>query len=346
MQAQEFPNTRIVLFIVTLWIVWAALQAWALVWIGFPLETAVIDSAVSNGLLMGIGLTVRNILRFYRPGKGKFFYIFIWNFFIAALWIGVVKWILTQLITDPAYLLFLNRSLPVRFFVGFLMVGWMALIHWLLFSFQENAENEQRKTDSDRLAKDAELYKLRQQLHPHFLFNSLNSISSLTGSRPEEARHMIQQLADFLRGTLKNDEKLKVTLEEEIHYLKLYLDIEKVRFGHRLSTEINADDKSLKCSIPQMLLQPIVENAIKFGLYDTTGNVTITVNAKQEKEQLIITIQNPFDPDTSQTRKGTGFGLSSIQRRLYLLYARQDLIATRAEGNLFTTTVIIPQQYV
>jgi len=322
---------------------WAALQSWAIAWMGFTIETAIIDSVVSNSLLMGIGLIVRNILKYYRPGKGKFFYIFIWNFFIAALWIWIVKWTLIELIPDPAYLLFLNKTLPVRFFIAFLMTGWMALINWLLFTFQENSENEQRKADSDKLAKDAELYKLRQQLHPHFLFNSLNSISSLTGTRPEEARHMIQQLADFLRGTLKNDEKMLVSLEEEIHYLKLYLDIEKVRFGHRMSTEIKADENCLKCQIPQMLLQPIVENAIKFGLYDTTGNVTITIFAKQEKGLLVIEIQNPFDPQTSQTRKGTGFGLSSIQRRLYLLFARKDLIETKAEGNLFTTTVLIPQ---
>jgi LytS/YehU family sensor histidine kinase len=269
--------------------------------------------------------------------------MFAWNFCIAAIWIGVIKWALSQLITDPAYLVFLQKSLPIRFFIAFLMTGWMALIHWLLFTFEESRENEKRKADADKLSKDAELYKLRQQLHPHFLFNSLNSISSLTGSRPEEARHMIQQLADFLRGTLKNDEKMLVSLEEELRYLQLYLDIEKVRFGHRLTAEVKYDDASLKCEVPQMLLQPIVENAIKFGLYDTTDSVTIKIDAISGNRQISIAIQNPFDPQTSQSRQGTGFGLSSIQRRLYLLYARKDLIETKAENNLFTTTVTIPQ---
>jgi len=342
-QTPELSNKRTVSILILLWIIWGAIQAWALNWLGFSWEIAIIDSSVSNGLLLLIGLGVRNILRYYRPAKGKFYYIFVWNFCIAAIWAAAIKWQLTKLITDPVYITFLNKSLPVRFFIAFLMTGWMALIHWLLFTFEENRENEKRKADSDKLAKDAELYKLRQQLHPHFLFNSLNSISSLTGSRPEEARHMIQQLADFLRGTLKNDEKLMVSLEEEMHYLQLYLDIEKVRFGHRLSTEVKHDSNSLKSQIPQMLLQPIVENAIKFGLYDTTGSVIITINAKLENDLLTISIQNPYDPQTSQSRHGTGFGLSSIQRRLYLLYARKDLIETKTEGNLFTTTVIIPQ---
>ncbi|HSY76497.1 MAG TPA: hypothetical protein VK890_06560, partial [Bacteroidia bacterium] len=129
MQAPALSNKKMVIPIILLWIAWATLQAWVLAWSGFPLQTAIIDSAVSNGLLMGIGLTVRNILRYYRPGKGRFFYMFAWNFCIAAIWIGVVKWALSQLITDPIYLAFLYKSLPVRFFIAFLMTGWMALIH-------------------------------------------------------------------------------------------------------------------------------------------------------------------------------------------------------------------------
>ena len=154
---------------------------------------------------------------------------------------------------------------------------------------------------------------------------------------------MIHQLSDFLRGTLKKDDQQQVTLTEELAHLQLYLDIEKVRFGHRLSAEISHDAKSGDMMLPPMLLQPIVENSIKFGLYDTTGSVTISITAKLEDGQLSISIQNPFDPQTAQTRSGTGFGLSSIQRRLYLLYARKDLIETKAENNLFTTTVTIPQ---
>jgi len=345
MSASPVTDKRMFLFIILLWLTWTALQVWALVWSGFTLQIAFTDSLVSNVLLMGIGLAVRNILRYYRPGKGKFYYIFIWNFCIAAIWVWIIKWSLLKLIPDATYDDFLNKSLPVRFFMAFLITGWMALINWLIFTFAENRANEQRKTDADKLAKDAELYKLRQQLHPHFLFNSLNSISALTGTRPEEARKMIEQLADFLRGTLKNDEKMQVNLAEELHYLQLYLDIEKVRFRHRLSAEIKTTEESLKGKVPQMLLQPLVENAIKFGLYDTTGNVIITLNTKLENDILTITIQNPFDPQTAATRQGTGFGLSSVTRRLYLLYARKDLLNTKAEGNLFTTTVIIPQQH-
>ena len=92
-----------------------------------------------------------------------------------------------------------------------------------------------------------------------------------------------------------------------------------------------------------MLLQPLVENAIKFGLYDTTEPVTISIQAEQENNYLVITIQNPFDPETASPKQGTGFGLSSVQRRLYLLFARNDLLNTHYTDNLFTTVIKIPQ---
>jgi LytS/YehU family sensor histidine kinase len=213
----------------------------------------------------------------------------------------------------------------------------------LWYSQQEQKEMESRKTEAEQLSKEAELFKLRQQLQPHFLFNSLNSISALTGSNPEKARHMIQQLSDFLRGTLRKNEQQWNTLEEELKYLQLYLDIEKVRFGHRLQTEIIFKDEILLFKLPALLLQPVVENAIKFGLYDTTGEVLIKITATTQDDHLKFIVQNPFDSETSQPFKGTGFGLSSIQRRLFLLFARSDLLQTKKENEYFITTILIPQ---
>jgi LytS/YehU family sensor histidine kinase len=202
---------------------------------------------------------------------------------------------------------------------------------------------DKRKEQAEQMTKDAELLQLRQQLQPHFLFNSLNSISALAGKQPEKARHMIQQLSDFLRGTLKREEYQSVTLEEELHHLQLYLEIEKVRFGQRLQTDIQVTESAAKMRIPSLLLQPIVENAIKFGLYDTIGEVMITLLAAEENHQLRLTITNPFDEETAITTQGTGFGLASIHRRLYLLFARNDLLKTSRTGIIFTTSLLIPQ---
>jgi LytS/YehU family sensor histidine kinase len=218
------------------------------------------------------------------------------------------------------------------------------MISLLWYTLLEQQENEQRKEEAEKISKDAELLKLRQQLQPHFLFNSLNSISALAGTQPEKARHMIQQLSDFLRGTLKKEEHQQVSLQEEIHHLQLYLDIEKVRFGHRLQTKLEVDEQAASMLIPVLLLQPVVENAIKFGLYDTTENVLIRIKADgTKKDMLEILIENPYDPSTTIATQGTGFGLASIARRLYLLYARQDLIRTSKTDQLFTTHILIPQ---
>ena len=323
--------------------VFIIIQSFALSWLGISLQNSVIDSTVCYVTLSVICYNLGNILRYYRPGKSRFFYVFIWNLAISAVWLLLINWILSSVITDAAYLTILPKSLPVRFFVAFLITGWFAMISWVIYSNEEQQQNEKRKQEAEKLTKEAELFKLRKQLHPHFLFNSLNSISALTISRPEEARLMVQQLADFLRGTLKNEEELQVTLEEELRLLQLYLDIEKVRFGHRLDTVIEKYETCLTAKIPQLLLQPIVENAIKFGLYDTTEKVLIKITANKEEHLLTITVQNPFDAATSSSQKGTGFGLSSISRRLYLLFARNDLLETQAQGNIFITTVKIPQ---
>lgn len=237
---------------------------------------------------------------------------------------------------------FFSQSVPIRLAIGFLIIGCMALISVLWYTIHDQREIEKRKEEADKLSKDAELYKLRQQLQPHFLFNSLNSINALIGSQPQKARNMIQQLSDFLRGTLKKEDHQWISLEEELQHLQLYLEIEKVRFGHRLSTELTNETTGM--NLPAMLLQPVVENAIKFGLYDTVGDITISIDAKKEDGSLVLQVQNPFDPETSSPKKGTGFGLSSVQRRLYLLFARNDLLKTEINEQLFTTTIKIPQQ--
>jgi LytS/YehU family sensor histidine kinase len=221
----------------------------------------------------------------------------------------------------------------------------MALISVLWYTVQDQQEIEKRKTEADKLAKEAELFKLRQQLQPHFLFNSLNSINALIGTRPQQARTMIQQLSDFLRGTLKKEDNQWVSLDEELHQLNLYLEIEKVRFGHRLSTIIRNEADCAQMKLPALLLQPVLENAIKFGLYDTTEDITITLEAKKEDGMLVVHVSNPFDPETSSPKKGTGFGLASVQRRLYLLFARNDLLKTEAHEKTFVTVIKIPQQW-
>jgi len=304
----------------------------------------IVDAAINNLLLTGSCLLVLNNMRYYLPRQEKYWYVLTISIGLSGICVLIAKGVLWLIFKDDAnYTQSLTQSTGIRFGILFLLIGCMSMMSLLWYTQEEQQIINERKIDSERLSREAELFKLRQQLQPHFLFNSLNSISALTGSQPEKARHMIQQLSDFLRGTLKKDDQQWSTLDEEIQYLRLYLDIEKVRFGYRLQTEIIYTDEVLLLKLPSLLLQPVVENAIKFGLYDTTGEVLIKLEASKENNYLKIIVRNPFDTETSQPLKGTGFGLTSIQRRLFLLFARQDLLTTKKNESFFITTILIPQ---
>lgn len=332
-----------IIFIIC-WLVIITDQAIALNFFGLPWQAAIIDSLICNALLLLACLLIMHTLRYYLPRGQQYINIFSICIFLSIVWLILSKWLLKLSLGHyPGYTDMLHQSLSIRFSIGFLLLGCITMISILWYNQQEQKEKDTRKTDAEKLAKEAELFKLRQQLQPHFLFNSLNSINALIGSRPEEARKMVQQLSDFLRGTIKKEETQWVTLQEELQYLQLYLDIEKVRFGNRLATDINIDENTQSMKLPALLLQPIVENAIKFGLYDTTGETVIRLYASREENNMVIRVMNPFDPETSSPKQGIGFGLKSVQRRLYLLFARTDLLSTEAKENIFITVVKIPE---
>jgi len=319
------------------------LQAYIVFSFGFNWYIATTDSVCNTILLCAACWLINNNLRYYQPGTKGYINLVVWCATLSATCILIARWSLPYLIDDKVYKAFFSQSLIIRFFIAFLATGCMAMVSVIYYTQLDQKENDRRKADAEKLAREAELYNLRQQLQPHFLFNSLNSINALIGIRPDEARRMIHQLSDFLRGTLKKDDQAPVSLADELTHLQLYLDIEKVRFGHRLEAEISCDAKSGGMMLPPMLLQPIVENAIKFGLYDTTENVIISIRAEVSDNYLVLMVQNPYDAQTTRPRKGTGFGLSGVQRRLYLLFARNDLVETHAEDNVFTTIIKIPQ---
>lgn len=344
MNSSPFSITRFRINFSIWWLAIICDHALILHFLGVNTHEAIFDSLISNSLLILSCLAVIQILRFYLPRGRQYMNIFFICLFLTGTWFIVTKWVLKLALSHyPGYTNFFDHSLAIRFSIGFLLLGFISMISILWYNQQEQNELDKRNRDAEKLAKEAELFKLRQQLQPHFLFNSLNSINALIGSRPEEARKMVQQLSDFLRGTIKKEETQWVSLPEELQYLQLYLDIEKVRFGNRLATEMNVDEKTAAMKLPALLLQPLVENAIKFGLYDTTGETVIRLHATREENDLVIRVVNPFDPETSSPQQGTGFGLKSVQRRLYLLFARNDLLSTQAKENIFTTTVKIPQ---
>lgn len=244
--------------------------------------------------------------------------------------------------TDKDYLFFLEHSGPVRYVIYWLLCSWVSTYLSMRKRINTQEQKFKQQADATALLKEAELFKLRQQLQPHFLYNSLNSISALTMVEPAKAQEMIGLLSDFLRNSVQREAQQKVSLKDELDYLGKYLAIESIRFGDRLNVEVS-NEADIEPYIPPFLLQPLIENAIKFGLYGNTGIVTIAVNIAMNNGLLVITIANPYNEAEQSTPRGTGFGLAGVQRRLQLLYARADLLITHNERGIFTTTLKIPQ---
>ena len=340
-------STKKIIIICVAWMIAIVLvEAYALVsTFNFSWLMSLADALNMNLLIAMAGYITFTSLRYYQPSYKNALYLLAWSVTLAILSTIAHRFMMRWNIFphEAEYEQFLYASRMIRGILMWFMISLIGVISWVWFFLQEQRAGEKREQDTMKLAREAELASLRQQLQPHFLFNSLNSISALAGSRPDEARKMIQQLSDFLRGTIKKDDQQLVTLKEELKHLQLYLDIEKVRFGHRLRTVIDKKDEAINLMLPSLLLQPLVENAIKFGLYDTIGEITIRILAHKQDSQLVIRVENPFDPQTAQPKSGTGFGLNSVQRRLYLLYARNDLLTTQQADTTFITEVKIPQ---
>ena len=326
------------------WVLWCVLHAYVLCNYYAGWQVAIVDSVVTNVLTASACMLIYNNMRYYLPRHEKYWYVLVVSVVLSAICTGiattVLHWLYQQ---NAAYTSLLTASWLIRYCIVFLLIGCMSMLSLLWYTLQEQNEIQHRKTAAEQMLKDAELYKLRHQLQPHFLFNSLNSISALTVLDAEKARVMIQQLSDFLRGTLKRDEVQFITLREELQHLQLYLHIEKVRFGHRLEIKINFTDEDAERKLPALLLQPAVENAIKFGLYNTLNETAIVITAASNNNNLVVSISNSYDEEDAGTSTGTGFGLESIRRRLYLLFGRYNLLEVIQANGVFTVKLTIPQ---
>ena len=311
----------------------------------FSWQIALADSVISNSLLAVGCIVISNMLGFYQPKNEKLLYVLLVTLVVSVAVVIAAKDCLTFLFAgQTSYIAFLDLSDIFKAAISFICLGWCALANILWYRLEEQSEMQARMLATQNLAKEAELNKLRHQLQPHFLFNSLNSVYALTIVNPTEAGTMITKLAAFLRGTLKRDDEVWVSVADEMEYIQLYLDIEKVRFSHRLSVTVNIAEETMNLRLPGTLLQPIVENAIKFGLYNTSTAITITLDVKLENNILVICVTNPYDPEMKAS-KGTGFGLSAIRRRLYLLFADTTLLQAESQNNsLYITTLKIPQK--
>jgi len=219
---------------------------------------------------------------------------------------------------------------------------YIVILYYSFVYYQKFKLKIENEADLKNLIKEAEINALKSQINPHFLFNSLNSVSSLTLIKPEQSRDMLVKLSTFLRYSLDQDLKELNTLSNEMENSRLYLEIEKVRFGERLLLDFDIDTEIENLKIPNLILQPIYENAIKHGVNESLEPVEIKTKAEKNKNNLHIQISNNFDKDAITT-KGQGIGLKNIQERLNLIYGRTDLLYVTKTESKFIVNLEFPQ---
>lgn len=312
--------------------------------IGFGNQVALFDALVSNILLAVLVLILKQIQNNYHTSHPiTLVNIAILVVFSFLFLCGLTKTAQFYYMGNGLYFNFLIKNSVARAAVAFLIL-FLTLYQFWLHKYQLTQQKiMNQKLEIERQLNKAELANIEQQLQPHFLFNSLNSISALTITQPEEARRMVHLLSDFLRGTLRKDLDQEVALKEELHHINLYLEIEKVRFGHRLNIDIQLDPDCEDAKIPALIMQPLIENAIKYGLYGQTGALTIHISAVCQNQYLQLSVSNSYDAGSIQASRGTGFGLNSVGRKLLLLYGQNDLVKTERTDEIFTVRLKIPQ---
>jgi sensor histidine kinase YesM len=315
---------------------------------GFP-NIGIVDGLISIIVYSGISLVIWYPFSYFnnnieKPG------VLISNLVTLGA-ISVALWALgtkslTSIILSQGnnYQAFWDATFPYRIGTGVFIFCLVILTYYLFISLNNLAEKNARQARLESLVRETELKMLRSQINPHFLFNSLNSISSLTITDPEKARDMVEKLSEFMRYALSQKDEQPVSLSNELENLRLYLDIEKVRFGDKLSTEEIIENNCLDFKIPVMLLQPLYENAVKHGVYESTECVKIKTQAKISDGYIEITISNDYDPDSS-SRKGTGTGLLNVTRRLELFYGNKASIKTLKKDGIYIVSLYLPTEY-
>jgi hypothetical protein len=205
---------------------------------------------------------------------------------------------------------------------------------------EQASHAERRALQGQVLSREAELRTLRAQIDPHFLFNSLHSISALTTANPAGARRMCLLLAEFLRESLALGAEDRIPLARELKLAEKYLEVERVRYGDRLRLEVETGGAD-ECLVPSLLLQPIVENAVTHGVAHNLDGGLVRVTASQSPARVTMVVENPCDPDRPR-RSGGGVGLANVRSRLRALYGNEATVNASERNGLWRVEISVP----
>ena len=333
---------------VIVWVVFISTHTFLLnTFFEIPFSYALSDSVCYDGLFALMSVNLWYTVRFLKVEIQDIRSFLISHISIASLfiffWISIGNFIMYLFhLEDVKYLYFLEKDLSFRIFSGVFYYCLLILIYYLQIYYLSFRQKQIQEAQLKSLVKETELSLLKSQLNPHFIFNSLNSISSLTMSSPSLAQEMVIKLSSYIRYALTQDDNKLVDFAEELENSQLYLEIEKVRFGDRFELEIDCQAGYENLKIPNMILQPILENAIKHGVYESLTQVLIEISCKSESGFLIVGIKNTFDGSGTQM-KGHGIGLKNVKQRMHLTYGLKDLVNIEIKKNEFIVELKFPQ---
>ena len=308
---------------------------------------AIGDSLVFNFIYAIIGIGLWFAVPYLDLSKHQWYGLLSQHFtglvLVSMVWVFGSTYLLGQLFSgNQSYIRFLDNSQTIRFITGIFYYAVLVSIFYMINTYQQLQERHAREAQLYAQLKEAELSLLRSQIRPHFLFNSLNSISSLTMTNPPKAQEMIIKLSEFMRYSLNFPDNSLSTLEKELYHIQLYLDIEKIRFGEKLQFTKEVDSECLQIPLPAMILQPLLENAVKYGVYESMSTSYISLKMKCSEKMLNISIENDFDPDNVY-RKGTGTGLRNVEKRLQTHYGQPGLLFITKKEKVFIVEMKIPR---
>ncbi|HAQ21226.1 MAG TPA: hypothetical protein DCR40_18640 [Prolixibacteraceae bacterium] len=339
-------NYRLLLYYSLFWGIIAIINILLQVlWYNVPITYSLLDSGSNYILYPLLGSSIWYSIRYNSLEEVSVGRLILFHFIAASILCGI--WVYLSYAIYQPFIYdnnnFLNDGLPSKIFVGYVMYIIYLVFFYAVNYYQSLKEKIKKESEYKALIREAELQALKSQINPHFLFNSLNSISSLTVSDPEKAQEMVINLSTFMRYSLMHNEKEMVSFSRELENIKLYLSIEKIRFGKKLNAEFEIDAHCLEAEIPNMILQPLFENAIKYGVYETTEQVTIKTICECDGNLLKITIINQYDASTIK-RRGEGIGLRNIRKRMEIIYHQPDLIKITDHKTSFEVQLVIPQK--
>jgi hypothetical protein len=256
---------------------------------------------------------------------------------LSAIWTALTWGLMRSAFTGKP----IDVAMPSVFAIGIILYLLAVALSYVFLSVEASRLSEAREAEARVLAGEAELRAIKAQINPHFLFNSLHSISALTSIDATKAREMCILLSEFLRNTLGFSDRREVSLEEELSLARSYLAIEKIRFGARLQTEEEIEPGCLPIPVPPLLLQPLVENAVIHGIAHIVDTGFIRITAAEREGELAITVKNSFDPEAPAKRRG-GFGVASVRKRLQARYGVRASLDAGAENGAYHVELRLP----